>query len=306
MLLARVSLDVVKTLTNAKAKAAKEEQAHQCRNYALFFHGMASDEWLFVALLFFTILSPIFTQWIRVVTPGVRNQTPSPPVAADVEATAIPQVVGAVNANTIASGSEAQTHPNGVDEPPPYQPPATESTPPSKEEPPVKRSSAQRFVFGTILLACNIACLFFLALAVQSLVFCQSWSPLSFWPRVIWWVLFSMPAIWALNAATCWAMLLRNLWGAGMKKRYPFNEHALTFTLFCIVGTPFFLLWAVFEVGAVKAVEACQRRFCGDALEEDEDVELAEGGGHGDRDADVHSEDGADEDRVGLIDGRRK
>lgn len=101
-------------------------------------------------------------------------------------------------------------------------------------------------------------------------------------------------------------MLLRNLWGPGMKKRYPFNEHALTFTLFCIVGTPFFLLWAVFGIGAVKAVEACQMRFCGDALEEDEEVELAEGEGLGDRDADVHSEEGADEDRMGLIDGRRK
>ncbi|KUJ17257.1 uncharacterized protein LY89DRAFT_717999 [Mollisia scopiformis] len=289
-------------------KAATWEKAHKCHQYALFFHGISSG-WIFIVPSFFAILSAVFTGYIRSVTPGVGDQTPPKPPstdldAEDVEATSVPDLSGAGAETSLAT--DQGTFSEESDEPPPYQGPATQNTPHLSQTTPIKRSSAQRFVTGTILFMCNITSLFLLALTVQSAIFCQPWSPLSFWPRLICWALFSIPAIWSLNGATCWAMLLRDLWGPGMRKKYPIKEYALSFTLLCIVISPFVLLWTVFGVGSVKAVEACQRRFCGDALEDgDENVELGDGRIDGERNEDIDDE-GVDEDSVRLINNRIK
>lgn len=90
-----------------------------------------------------------------------------------------------------------------------------------------------------------------------------------------------------------------------MRKKYPIKEHAIAFTLCCIAVSPFVLLWMVFGVGSVRVVEACQRRFCGDALEEGEDFELAGGSRPEERDEDEVSEGGADEDMVMLMEGHK-
>jgi hypothetical protein len=43
--------------------------------------------------------------------------------------------------------------------------------------------------------------------------------------------------------------------------------------IFFVIALPVAAVIFVVGGGAVKAVEACQRRFCGDALEDTEDVE---------------------------------
>lgn len=91
-----------------------------------------------------------------------------------------------------------------------------------------------------------------------------------------------------------------------MKRKYPIKEHAIAFTLWCIALSPFILLWTVFGVGSVKAVEACQRIFCDDALEDNDDVELADETIHEERDDDNQSEGGLDGDSMRLMEGHTK
>jgi len=96
-----------------------------------------------------------------------------------------------------------------------------------------------------------------------------------------------------------------------MRKKVKISETAMLYGLFCVVFAPFAFIAFVVGGGAVKAVEACQRQFCGDALEEEREegeggVELedrlrAEGG------AEVAEGSGSrEEERVGLIGGIEK
>ena len=57
----------------------------------------------------------------------------------------------------------------------------------------------------------------------------------------------------------------------------------------------------------VKAIESCQRRFCGDALEESEEsVELREDPRMDDRIESTEGSGSGEEERVGLIGGVEK
>jgi len=78
-----------------------------------------------------------------------------------------------------------------------------------------------------------------------------------------------------------------------------------------MLTAPFVFVMFVVGGSAVKAVEACQRRFCGDALEEEreegeEGVELEQGlrmeGGVGSAEGSGSGE----EERIGLIGGIEK
>ena len=220
-----------------------------CRQYALFFHDLTPTWSLFTPLIFATIAS-VLTSWIRPIPPGKENRTkpnievtPPTPIN-DVEATAIP--------DSTTAGAD-----NGTEEqPPPYQPPVQEtstlaltSTP---KPPKVPRSSAGRFVMGTAIFLAIIASLFLGALALQAVIFCQHWSPVSMFPRVIYWVVFGIPCGWATVGASCWLMLLRDLWGPGVRKRFSIQESALIYGLFCALLSPFILIGFVFGGGAVK------------------------------------------------------
>jgi hypothetical protein len=263
--------------------------------------------WILFGPLFFAILSSLLTGWIRSITPGLdagtkANVDVTRPIASnDVEATAIPD-----------SGN---SDPDAED-PPPYQPPAQEVTPspalvPALNVPKVKRSSAQSFVMGTALLLGIMASLFLAGLAMQALIFCGPWSPVSFFLRIVYWIVFSIPCLWASVGVSCWLMLLRDLWGPAMKKRLPLKETGLIYGLFCVLFAPFAFVMFVVGGGAVKAVEMCQRRFCGDALEDEveegeEVLELEQGlrmeGGAGSAEGNRSGE----EERIGLMGGIEK
>ncbi|KAE9364371.1 hypothetical protein N431DRAFT_105847 [Stipitochalara longipes BDJ] len=279
-----------------------------CRQYALFFHGL-TPLWSLFTPLIFAIIASVLTHWIRSITPGIDvgikpsiEVTPPTP-SDDVEATAIPD---------LTTSTESSTE----DQPPPYQPPAQDSTPApaptSTPTPPkVPRTSAGRFVMGSAIFLSIIASLFFSAVALQALIFCQHWSPVSILPRIIYWTIFIIPSCWATVGACCWLMLLRDLWGPGMRKKFPISETAILYGLTCTLISPFILVGFVLGGGAVKAIEACQRRFCGDALEDEreeieESVELQEGPR-----MEVHAESpegsgSGEEERVGLIAGVEK
>jgi hypothetical protein len=47
-------------------------------------------------------------------------------------------------------------------------------------------------------------------------------------------------------------MLLRDLWGPGVRKKFPIQESALLYGLFCALISPFILIGFVFGGGAVK------------------------------------------------------
>lgn len=130
-------------------------------------------------------------------------------------------------------------------------------------------------------------------------------------PRVIYWVVFGIPCGWTTVGASCWLMLLRDLWGPGARKKFPIQESALIYGLFCALLSPFILIGFVFGGGAVKAIEACQRRFCGDALEDEgdeseESIELREGSRMEDRTGLREGSGSGEEERIGLIGGVEK
>jgi hypothetical protein len=263
--------------------------------------------WSLFTPLFFVIIASVLTSWMRSIPPGLENGTkpnievtPATPID-DVEASAIPDSLPARTEN----GTEEQ--------PPPYRPQAQETAilaPPSTPNPPkVPRSSAGRFVMGTAIFLAIIACLVLGALALQALILCQHWSPVSIFPRIIYWAVFSVPCGWATVGACCWVMLLRDLWGPGIRKKLPISETAMLYGLFCALLSPFILVGFVFGEGATKAIELCQRRFCGDALEEEEgeeSVELREGPRMEDSTVIAEGSGGREEERVGLIGGVEK
>lgn len=111
------------------------------------------------------------------------------------------------------------------------------------------------------------------------------WSPSPVFVRIIFWTIYSCICTWATVGVGCWLILLRNLWGPVVAKKYPIKEAAFAIIIVGAVGViltgPFILVWKGLSMGSVAAVEACQRRFCGDALEDAEDdgrnLELEEG-----------------------------
>jgi len=92
-----------------------------------------------------------------------------------------------------------------------------------------------------------------------------------------------------------------------MRKRLPITETALIYGLICVLVAPFAFVMVV----AVKGIEACQRRFCGDALEEEreegeEAVELEHGlRMEGGRES-VEGSGSAEEETIGLMGGIEK
>jgi hypothetical protein len=67
-------------------------------------------------------------------------------------------------------------------------------------------------------------------------------------------------------------MLVRDLWGPGMRKKYPIEKGSLLIWTVAVPLSPVFVL----GMGCVRVVERCQARFCGDALEEKEEREERE------------------------------
>jgi len=268
------------------------QNSESCRQYASFF-GQISDG--LPVLLFFIlhILTAILTAWLRSVTPGVGDAKPAAvptttPATGDVEATAIPSTVEAA-----ADGPAA-------DEPPPYQPPSTETVTPAPQMPKVKRSSAHSFVMGSCIFIALLTSITFLALDIQAIIFCESFSPVSTVPRVIFWIFYGLMCMWASTGVSCWMMLFRDLWGPAAKKKYPITEAFFFTWVFALPMTPFVVL----GMGLVNAIEACQKRFCSEALEEEE--EDAEQGTELGQRSGSNVEDGEgsgsrEEESVGLI-----
>lgn len=96
-----------------------------------------------------------------------------------------------------------------------------------------------------------------------------------------------------------------------MRKKFPIQESALIYWLFCALIFPFVVVGLAIGGGATKAVEFCQRRFCADALEEEreegeESVELHEGPRMEDRIESTEGNGSDNEERVGLIAGLEK
>ena len=109
-------------------------------------------------------------------------------------------------------------------------------------------------------------------------------------------------------------MLLRDLWGPGMRKKFPFSETAVLWGLTCVLISPLILVGFVLSgLGGVvvRAIEACQRRFCGDALEEEredsqESLELQEGPSMEGQAQSTERVGSGEEERAGLIAGVEK
>jgi hypothetical protein len=132
-----------------------------------------------------------------------------------------------------------------------------------------------------------VAALFLLALCIQFIVYCNVWSPAPHYTRAIFWTLYSLVCIYATKGALTWAVLLRNLWGPAVVKRYPIKVDVLSSSVFMIlifpptlVGTCIFMAVSfTFEsLGrwSVITVEACQKCCCGVGLDEDDEREWTE------------------------------
>lgn len=74
-----------------------------------------------------------------------------------------------------------------------------------------------------------------------------------------------------MSGISCWAMLVRDLWGPKMRKKYPFGEDAImsgiVVSVVCVTLLPFMLLSKV----CIECVRGCQRRWCADALADEEE-----------------------------------
>lgn len=234
--------------------------AQNCHQYASFFHNLPGlyPFWL---MLLLHIVIVILTAILRSITPGLGGKAATvAPASSDVEVTAIPNT----QTDVVAEESSA------ADEPPPYQPPATETATPAPPTPKIKRSSAHSFVVGSAVFVPVLTSLIFLALDIQAVIFCSTFSPVSTFPRIINWVLYSLTCLWASTGVSCWMMLFRDLWGPGMKEKYPIREGYIAIRIVSLPLVPFIMI----GMGLVNAIQACQRRFCSDALEEEsEDAE---------------------------------
>jgi hypothetical protein len=214
--------------------------------------------------------------YIRSITPGVdanpfkksaeQNKAEAAAKSEDVEATALPE--------TSTTDTDLEGEVMEEEEPPAYQPPE----PVVEEKKPKKKfTSAQAFVISTFLLAPLIFMFFLAGLAVQSLVYCQFWSPVPIGARIFWWILFSFPCLFATTAISCWAMLFRNLFGKKVRERFYFNEGVILMGMFFLICGPFIAVWVIVGEGMVKVVESCQRRCCPGGLEDEEELEMERG-----------------------------
>ena len=89
----------------------------------------------------------------------------------------------------------------------------------------------------------------------------------------------------------------------------PISESAMIIGLFAVIFAPFMLVGYIVGGGAVKAVEACQMRFCGDALEkeeQEESFELEEGLRMGEGVEPAGGSGSRGEERAGLMSGIEK
>lgn len=266
----------------------------ECRSHALFMYALA-DAWPILLFILLHCVAASLTGFILKVTPREPSTQITVSTTSDVESTAIP------TAAVSGHGGEEVTS----DEPPPY--PAPFENPPPAPEPAVptasktKRSSAHEFVVGTSLFVALITVLFILALDIESLIYCMGPSVTGTSGKVVLWGSYSLQCLWCSMGATCWAMLLRNLWGPQMKKKYPFTAEALLLAVFVVPATPIFML----GMGCIKMIECCQGIFCGSALEEEREelgqsLELQEGVTLGTQ---LGAEDSEcrEEERVGLM-----
>jgi len=159
------------------------------------------------------------------------------------------------------------------DDPPPYEARAetTCSIATSVEDNKPRQSSAHLFVVGSSLFTVVAFDLFIIALWIQYTAYCagaKSNPALLF----VLWAFYAALCSWASVGLLCWVRLLRDLWGPATAKRYPINIYLVCYLIpGVIVGIPMLLVKGLGR-GAVIAVEACQRKFCGDALEEDEEA----------------------------------
>jgi hypothetical protein len=174
----------------------------------------------------------------------------------DFESTAIPEATVRTDVESAEAGY-----------PPPYQPAASQATlAPTPESnstilapPKPTRSTAESFVIGSFLLILNLSSLIIGAFVVQANIYCNRgpYRPLTGLPAFFFWVTYSAIAFWATFGVTCWARLFRDLWGPQARKRWPIKGNIFV----AAVEWPF-----------VKFVEACQRTFCGQALEDEEEL----------------------------------
>lgn len=204
---------------------------------------------------------------LRKITPGVIVSTPPPPTpAAVVESTSL-------TPNTSSPEDQADENP------PPYEAPTPTTTPTSPHPFDHNWSSAERFIIGTFVFIVLMFTLFALGLVVLAFLYCMRPLPYTVWGPVFWWILYSAAVFGASPGMACWAMLLRNLWGPRAIKKFPITQSWLCmgviFLGVIILWLPFVATWK----GLSWAVEKCQGKFCGDALEEEEEVpvELEEG-----------------------------
>ncbi|ESZ90450.1 hypothetical protein SBOR_9170 [Sclerotinia borealis F-4128] len=156
--------------------------------------------------------------------------------------------------------------------------PATAPIPTSTKS--VKKPSEQ-FVKETLIFCLLMIDLFFQALAIQQLTYCdddnRDKKKLSKGWVILWWSLCSPLYLGAFSSLLCWAILFRDLWGADSKKRFPIDPSCVWMFLFGLVVTAISspaIIATRSYMGLVWCVESCQRGFCGGNAEEDEGEEL--------------------------------
>jgi hypothetical protein len=165
---------------------------------------------------FFCFLSSILTHSLRWITPGVITKETTVPE--DSETTAPePEVQGLV--------------------PPDY---VTPNSGPARDTP-KPESSAELFVNGTSILILLFGGLLFAGIEFQYMFVCL--APGSIF-QVMLGLLFSLSCLWASVGFCCWVMLLRDLWGLGMRKMVPIDEWIVIKGLLLLATLPFlFVGW---------------------------------------------------------------
>jgi hypothetical protein len=143
--------------------------------------------------------------------------------------------------------------------PPPYSPlPSAGGVPASSS--PLPRSSAALFVLGSALFSGELFAVTTLAFCIQNLEYCPSSPPddsAGFF-NILCWFAYSLLVLFASSGFVVWCLLLRNLWGGGMKE-VPLDLVAI------VVATPFILLGQM----VVAVIRASQGQFCSQVLDEE-------------------------------------
>jgi hypothetical protein len=240
---------------------------YTCYDKALFMGGIDMPAGFFVAILFL-ITSICLTLYLRYITPGTVSISRKVKIAAGLDDTETPTP----DEQELPEVREEATEGS----PPPYQSASNRQDPSPATtirllKTKQKLSSAHLFVLGTIIVILLIFSVFCLALMTQCLIYCQDWSPVSTFPRIVLWTIFTMLAMLASIGVSSWAMLFRNLWGVSARKKYPFTEFLLVGLMVRVIIGPLIYLNHL----AVSAIQACQTRLCKDAIDEDEEDGLS-------------------------------